>query len=132
MRHSRMPGLAKDVPESARISRNPCIICQFQRRKLVAETTLGGIIDRHEHDLLNDWMRWQLESLERRRDLISEPELRTDSRNLLSVLKEALAAGAGHDIAAPEWAKARDLLMDLSRRRAMQGFSPSETATFVF
>jgi len=98
----------------------------------VAETTLGAIIDSHENDLLNEWMRQQVESLERRRDLISEAELRTDSRSLLTVLKEALAASSSQDLASAQWSKTRDLLVDLSRRRAVQGFSPTETATFVF
>ncbi|HLY17497.1 MAG TPA: STAS domain-containing protein [Bryobacteraceae bacterium] len=98
----------------------------------MAETTLGAIIDSHENDLLNEWMRQQVESLERRRDLISEAELRTDSRSLLTVLKEALAASSSQDLASAQWSKTRDLLVDLSRRRAVQGFSPTETATFVF
>ena len=36
------------------------------------------------------------------------------------------------DIDRPEWSAARDLLTELSRARTRQGFSPSETATFVF
>ena len=36
------------------------------------------------------------------------------------------------DIQAAEWQPMRELLEDLSRDRAVQGFSPSETAIFVF
>ena len=32
----------------------------------------------------------------------------------------------------PEWQRVREMLAGLSRSRALQGFSPSETATFVF
>jgi len=98
----------------------------------VSDTSLAEIINHHESDLLNDWMRRQMESLNRRRDLISEAELRNDSRGLLAVLRETSASGAKPDITRNEWSKARDLLSDLSRRRAVQGFTPSETATFVF
>jgi len=35
------------------------------------------------------------------------------------------------DIEAPEWDKVREMLAGLSRSRAEQGFTPSETATFV-
>ena len=98
----------------------------------VAETTLAGIIDRHETDLLDEWTRRQLESLESRRDLVPESELRSDSRSLLSVLREGLAYGNGQDATSAQWSKAQSLLSDLSRRRVMQGFSPSQTATFVF
>jgi len=95
----------------------------------VARLTLAEIIDRHESELLDEWLRRQKESLTSRRDLVSDEELRTDSRNLLSVLREAAAI---EDIAKPVWDRGRDLLADLSRRRAVLGFSPNETATFVF
>lgn len=92
---------------------------------------VADIIERHEEEVLADWVRRQKESLGNRRDL-SDAELLADSRNLLSVLRETSFTGADADINRPEWAKARDLLGELSRRRAMQGFSPSQTATFVF
>ena len=34
--------------------------------------------------------------------------------------------------AAPEWAAVRDMLGGVSRSRGLQGFSPAETAAFVF
>jgi rsbT co-antagonist protein RsbR len=98
----------------------------------VSYSALAAIIDHQETELLNDWTRRQQESLASRRDLISEADLRNDSRNLLSVVREALSRGAEADISRAEWAKARDLLGDLSRRRVAQGVSPGETATFVF
>src|SRR5579871_1440874 len=101
------------------------------RGKNVSDNTLAQIIDRHENELLTDWMQRQKESLTSRQDLVSEAELRTDSRHLLAVLRDT-AGNSNADITRPEWAKARELLGDLSRRRVRQGFSPSETATFVF
>ena len=98
----------------------------------MAEANLAGIIEHHENDLLNEWIERQMVSLQRLRELISEAELRTDSRNLLSVLREALASMAGDDLSRSEWSKTRDLLTDLSHRRAVRGFTPGETATFVF
>jgi len=98
----------------------------------VANCTIADVIEQYEGDLLSDWIRRQQESLAARRDLISEAELRTDSRNLLSVLRETVSRGGDLNITHAEWAKARDMLGDLSRRRVVQGFTPSETATFVF
>jgi rsbT co-antagonist protein RsbR len=98
----------------------------------VANCTIADIIEQYEGDLLSDWIRRQQESLAARRDLISEAELRTDSRNLLSVLRETVSRGGDLKITHAEWAKARDMLGDLSRRRVVQGFTPTETATFVF
>ena len=81
--------------------------------------------------MVKEWIQRQQEDLESRKDLMPVGQLRTDSWNLLSVLGETLSTGAGSDISRAEWAKARDLLGDLPRRRVSQGFSPSETATFV-
>src|SRR5262249_24635750 len=39
---------------------------------------------------------------------------------------------AGENIGAPAWASVKDQLARISESRALQGFSPSETATFVF
>lgn len=97
----------------------------------MSNTMLAGVIDSHETDLLNEWVRRQMDSFTSRRDLISDAELRTDSRNLLSALRQAVMAGGEADIGTAQWAPVRDLLRDLSTRRAIQGFSPSETATFV-
>ena len=78
---------------------------------------LATILERHEKDVLNEWVDQQLAAVTRRRDLVNDQELREHSRR----------SGADAD-----WAEARAFLEDLSRTRARQGFSPSETATFVF
>ena len=61
---------------------------------------------------------------------ISESELGQQSRELLQLLGAAVATGT--DIQAEPWRAARDFLERLSRARAQQGFTWSETATFVF
>jgi rsbT co-antagonist protein RsbR len=67
-----------------------------------------------------------------RRDRVSESQLRAQSHNFLIALIDAVSRSAGSDIGATEWSGMRDLLSELSRQRAAQGFSPRETATFVF
>jgi rsbT co-antagonist protein RsbR len=98
----------------------------------VAKTRLPEMIARDENDLLNEWLRIQQELLSARGDRVSEPQLRLKSQEFLRILGAALSQGAGSDIAAPEWSRMRDLLTEFSRQRVGQGFSPSETATFVF
>lgn len=50
------------------------------------------------------------------------------------VLDGLLAAARGHglDPRSPGYARLRDILSELSRQRALQGFTPTETAVFVF
>jgi len=90
---------------------------------------LATILERHEKDVLNEWVEQQLAAVTRRRDLVNDQELREDSRRFLAIVRQAAQNESGADA---DWSEARAFLEDLSRTRARQGFSPSETATFVF
>ncbi|MDC7785130.1 STAS domain-containing protein [Rhodoplanes sp. TEM] len=61
---------------------------------------------------------------------LREAELQTQCRTVLELLSTAIAGGL--DAASPNYGPLRDVLADVSRSRAVQGFTPSETATFVF
>ena len=97
----------------------------------MAKSRLSDIVTRHESDILNEWMKAQLAAMTLRPDLMSETELREQSRTLLAGLREALAQG-DDDVGGPAWAGVRECLGEVSRTRARLGFSPTETATFVF
>lgn len=88
------------------------------------------IVRKYEADILKDWMEHQLVST--RRDLIQDAELREQSRQFLSSFSESIQNGNMTDIRAPEWAAMREMLATVSRARARQGFTPSETAAFIF
>jgi rsbT co-antagonist protein RsbR len=93
---------------------------------------LTDIVSRHQEELLNEWVQAQRAAAARRMDLITDVDLVRDSRELLGLLQRALADGDGSDIEGPRWEPVRDFLSGLSRSRAEMGFSPSETAMFVF
>jgi len=93
---------------------------------------LSETLSRYENELLIDWLRLQKESLGSGHERISESNLRTQSHDFLDALREALKAGGTVDVSKPEWARMRDLLGELSRQRALQGFSSGDTALFVF
>ncbi|MEZ0076927.1 STAS domain-containing protein [Planotetraspora sp. GP83] len=63
---------------------------------------------------------------------VPETQVDKEQREILDVLLTALAQEAGRDIEAEPYAELRALLMELSRSRARQGFSPRETAISVF
>jgi rsbT co-antagonist protein RsbR len=96
-----------------------------------AHTSLTDLLARHEQAVLDDWVRLQLSSTTRRSDLVSERDLREQSRRFLSAVLKALAAGADDDMRGPGWKEARELLDEIVQERTRQGFGPSETATFV-
>ncbi|MBV9762026.1 MAG: STAS domain-containing protein [Acidobacteriaceae bacterium] len=98
----------------------------------MGNTRLAEIIGRHERDLLAEWTRRQMDSFGTGRDRISETQLRGNSQDFLRALTEALLRNAGSDLRRQEWSSMKDLLGEISRQRATQGFTPSETAVFVF
>ena len=80
--------------------------------------------------ILKDWMTYQLSALTLRRDLVKEPELRETSRQFLELFSEAYSVNGNS--ASPAWKPVKDRLAEITKARATQGFSPSETAMFVF
>ena len=80
--------------------------------------------------IMKDWVAYQLSALTLRRDLLKETELRESSRSFLELFAEAFSVTS--DSSSPSWKPVKDNLAEISSSRALQGFSPSETATFVF
>jgi rsbT co-antagonist protein RsbR len=93
---------------------------------------LAGVIKNHEKDLLADWMKEQLAAVTLRGDLLKEADLREQSRAFLSAVQSASQKAGIEDVDGPAWADVKSQLGELSRTRALAGFSPTETATFVF
>ena len=93
--------------------------------------TLRKIIAQSQKELLAEWVQAQLSATTLRSDLMKESELREQSRELLALLQAAIASGDISQIDRSDWTSVRDFLAKVSRSRAQQGFSPSETATFV-
>ena len=89
------------------------------------------IIRKHEAEILSEWLKTLLAS-QTRRDQVHEAEIRATSKEFLAAIVVALAASNSVDVRAEPWAKVRELLTEISTSRASQGFSPTETATFVF
>jgi rsbT co-antagonist protein RsbR len=97
------------------------------------KSRIPELIARRESDLLADWIREQLASTTLRGDLMRESELREQSRQFLNLLVRAASQQPNlNDIAAPVWEEAREFLSGISRSRAHQGFTPAETAIFIF
>ena len=99
--------------------------------KLSGGTRLPEIVKTHEQAILQEWMQHQIESTGTRRDLMSEAELQRQSRDFLNAFTRATETGRLDDVHGMSWAPVREMLNRVSQSRALQGFSPSETATFV-
>jgi len=96
------------------------------------QSAIEDVIAENEQDILREWIDFQVSSGTFRPDLINKEDLRDQSRRFLDVLRKGLADGDSVDLNGAAWTGVREILDELSRGRARQGFSPSETATFVF
>jgi rsbT co-antagonist protein RsbR len=95
-------------------------------------TSIAKTLLNQRNEILQEWLRQQLLAENLRADLISEAELRTDSDRFLNVLTDAVQSGNLSKIESPEYRPVLELLERFSRSRGLQGFTPSETAAFVF
>ena len=91
-------------------------------------TRLPELLAKHEGPILERWVEEQLATV--RRGLMSDAELRDQSREFLALVRQAAQSG-GLEIEAAPWTAVRDFLGRISASRAVQGFSPAETAVFV-
>ncbi|MBL6456105.1 STAS domain-containing protein [Belnapia sp. T6] len=92
-----------------------------------AVTALAGLLASREDKILAAWLSTLAGATADGR--ISRTEIETQARDFLRALRESMSGG---DTSSTGSARLRDMLSSISRSRALLGFSPSETATFVF
>jgi rsbT co-antagonist protein RsbR len=92
---------------------------------------LNDVLQKDEGGLLQNWIDIQMNSPSFRPDRTNRPELSDNSRRFLALFRDAVKNG-DTDIMGSSWSGVRQMLDELSVSRAQQGFSPSETATFIF
>jgi rsbT co-antagonist protein RsbR len=100
------------------------------------------LLFKREREVLDTWMKNQMDNITLRPELINKGDLEKQSKEFLAVFTKAIATGNVEDIEAPEYKPITKMLQDISRNRAVQGFSPSdravqgfspsETATYIF
>jgi rsbT co-antagonist protein RsbR len=90
------------------------------------------LTDEHHARLLTSWWESQVAAGWLRSGQIREDELKHQSQRFLQEFIDGLKSGDVDDITGASWNGARELLGEFSRSRALQGFTPSETATFIF
>jgi rsbT co-antagonist protein RsbR len=87
-------------------------------------------IQNNQDALLEEWLKG-IKSGIRRRDLIDDRELKAQAAEMLAAICDVPADTPLNNINSAPWQPLKDLLASLSASRAVQGFTPSETATFV-
>src|SRR4051812_35334279 len=96
------------------------------------KTRLPELLKRHQASILKDWMQQQLDATGTHSGRLSEAEVREQSRSLLNAVLEGSQHGATADLSGTPWTTIRSQLSEISESRARAGFTPAETARFVF
>jgi rsbT co-antagonist protein RsbR len=91
---------------------------------------LAAVLRRHEARLLADWMGELTKG--GRSGAIDKAELEEETRTFVRLLTEAAQTDALENVGGSAGGPLREMLATLSASRARQGFTPTETATFVF
>ena len=95
------------------------------------QARLADVLGQHRDTLLAEWLRLHL-PVALRRGLAMEGEIREQFSAFLNIFLDTLPEANTFDWSHPEWEPVRDFLAEMSAHRARQGYTPIETATFVF
>jgi rsbT co-antagonist protein RsbR len=94
------------------------------------DDSLAKLIQKNYDGLLASWLTAQHGAL--KAGQAENGELGEQSHRFVRTLQQAAASGQLDSITGPAWLPVREVLEEVSRSRALKGFTPSETATFVF
>lgn len=94
--------------------------------------SLHDILEKDEAELLAEWLKEQTSFAPGRASAINESERHDQSKEFLGLLRRAVKSGDHDNIQASPWDGVREMLSNITRSRSLQGFSPSETASFIF
>jgi rsbT co-antagonist protein RsbR len=92
---------------------------------------VSEILSRDEKSFLDEWIQ-NLRNSSRSAASISETELRQQCVKFYSSFRAGLDDVGASNPEDVRWRELREFLAEISRSRAVQGFTPTETATFVF
>lgn len=96
------------------------------------KSSASQILPKKQKEVFDKWIKQQLKDDGLREDLMSNDDLRKESDSLLNALLTAIKKDNFSDINQPEYDKVNEILAGISMSRANNGFSPRETASFVF
>jgi rsbT co-antagonist protein RsbR len=91
---------------------------------------LAEMINKYQDEIRADWLKQMAGSVSRA-DLMTKEELDMQSRELMDAIAMGARSGEMTNLDGPAWGQAKEVLSSISSSRARQGFSTSETATFV-
>lgn len=96
------------------------------------KSNASRILSTKQNEVLELWMKQQLKDVGLREDLMSSNDLKKESEELLNALLGVIKKDNFDDTNSKEYDKISEVLAGISLSRVKNGFSPRETAYFVF
>jgi rsbT co-antagonist protein RsbR len=119
-----MPAFSRATPETIALERKMIKGIQSSKTSGLAE-----VLGKHEASILEEWIK-EMSGATRRSDLMKDSDLRAQCTRFLRLLRQGIESD-GLDLQSSVWQPLREQLEEISRSRAQQGFTATETATFV-
>src|SRR5512145_2746273 len=94
------------------------------------QTRLVGLLQKHEAKILSDWVSEQSGVIHE--NLLRKDELRSQCQEFLRLLIESTSEGGLDGFFTPSFTPLKDMLGRISASRSELGYTPGETAVFVF
>ena len=92
---------------------------------------LADILARNEASILNSWVAEQTQAVSKQ-GVLNPEELKNQCAEFLRTLIPTLQTADSNSVDSATFDSLRDLVASISRSRALQDFSPRETALFIF
>ena len=99
---------------------------------MTARTSIATVLQKRRAEIESAWQQQLTATSASASGRIANEELKRQAQEFFTVFDQALNTGRIDAIDGAEWAEVRGFLEDLSRRRALAGFSSEDTASFVF
>jgi rsbT co-antagonist protein RsbR len=100
---------------------------------MAEKITMAAVLRKRRADIQSKWTeQLAVAGSGASKGRISPEDLKRQAAHFYDVFSAAAETGKLDDISGNEWSEVRAFLDDLSRQRALAGFSSDETATFVF
>lgn len=93
-------------------------------------SSIADVISNNKSSIMDSWEKEQKAAI--RSDLLKVGELKSQMNEFYDLFADALKKKNYKDLSSSEWVKIKEFLSGLSYSRGVQGFTPSETALFVF
>jgi len=93
---------------------------------------LSELLISSREEILKRWLEELREVVSQQGGVLTQLEISREAERFFDLVLKALRGGNIEDLDTPEWVEVVGFLAELSKSRNLLGFTPSETAVFVF